>query len=131
MNWLVDTNVISEIMRREPDPRVLAWVAGQEKLVVSVVTLDELIYGLRRRSMLHKEAWLRQVLADKGQVLPLTDSGAHWSGEQRARLEQSGIMVSQADAMIAACAWEHGLILATRNTKDFAGFAIPLFNPFA
>jgi predicted nucleic acid-binding protein len=55
---------------------------------------------------------------------------ALWSGERRAFLESAGRTVTRADAFIAACAWEHGLILATRNVKDFQGFGIPLINPF-
>ncbi|MEI8095842.1 MAG: PIN domain-containing protein [Spirochaetales bacterium] len=95
-----------------------------------MISLEELVFGLRRRALLKKEAWLRQMLADKGDILPVTDSSAHWSGERRAQLEAQGRTVHQADALIAACAWEHGLVLATRNTIDFEAFGIALINPF-
>ena len=94
------------------------------------MTLEELVYGLRRRNMLAKEAWLRRMLADKADVVAVTVAAAHWSGERRAMLESGGRTVTQADALIAGCAWELGLILATRNVEDFRGFGVPLFDPF-
>lgn len=130
MTYLLDTNVLSEVMRRSPDPGVATWFAALDEFSVSVVTLEELVYRLRRRSLLAKEAWLRRMLADKADVLPVTVAAAHWSGEKRAALEGRGRTVTQADALIAACAWELGLVLATRNVEDFRGFGVPLFNPF-
>jgi predicted nucleic acid-binding protein len=70
------------------------------------------------------------MLADKGIILPVSADTAIWSGEKRALLESAGRIITQADSLIAACAWENGLILATRNVKDFQGFGIPLLNPF-
>jgi predicted nucleic acid-binding protein len=130
MRYLLDTNVLSEIMRKLPDGRVLRWFGSLDRVLISVVSLEELVFGLRRRSLLKKEAWLRQMLADKGSLLPVTVLATLWCGEKRAELEASGRIVTQADALIAACAWEEGLILATRNVKDFEGFGIPLLNPF-
>lgn len=130
MTYLLDTNVISEVMRREPAPQVATWFRSQSRIVTSAVCLEELVFGLRSRSALAKEAWLRNLLADVGVVHPVTDTAAQWAGFQRARLQSEGRTVHQADALIAACAWEHALILATRNTKDFEGFGVPLFNPF-
>ncbi len=131
MTYLVDTNVVSEVMKKEPDSRVIQWFSQLEQVTLSVVSLEELVFGLRRKSLYKKEAWLRQMLADKGNILPVSDSAAHWSGDKRAQLEATGRTVHQADALIAACAWEHGLVLATRNTTDFEGFGIALINPFA
>ncbi len=130
MNYLLDTNIVSEIMKRNPDVRVLQWVSKLDRLLISAITLEELVFGLRRRSLLQKEAWLRQLLSDKGQVFPITDVAAHWCGEKRALLEGEGRTVTQANALIASCAWELGLVLATRNVGDFSGFGIPLLNPF-
>ncbi len=55
---------------------------------------------------------------------------AQWCGEKRGALEAAGRTVTQADALIAACAREHGMIPATRNPRDFQGFGIPVINPF-
>lgn len=130
MTYLLDTNVVSEVMKRSPDPGVTRWFSSNDEFSISAVTLEELVYGLRRRNMLAKEAWLRRMLADKADIVPVTVAAAHWSGERRALLESAGRTVTQADALIAACAWELGLILATRNVEDFQGFGVPLFNPF-
>ncbi|TVR70897.1 MAG: type II toxin-antitoxin system VapC family toxin [Spirochaetaceae bacterium] len=130
MTFLLDTNVISEVMKRQPDTAVLAWFHSLQEVVTSAICLEELVFGLRRRSAFKKEAWLRRMLADVGSVLPVTDTAAQWSGEKRELLQARGLTVHQADALIAACAWEHGLILATRNSGDFSGFGIPVLNPF-
>jgi predicted nucleic acid-binding protein len=130
VTYLLDTNVVSEVMRRSPNPGVAAWFSTLDEFSVSAVTLEELVYGLRRRTMLAKEAWLRRMLADKADVVAVTVAAAHWSGEKRAMLESGGRTVTQADALIAACAWELGLILATRNVEDFRGFGVPLLDPF-
>ena len=130
MTYLLDTNVVSEVMRRSPDPGVAAWFSALDGFSISAVTLEELVYGLRRRNLLAKEAWLRRMLADKAEVVPVTVAAAHWSGEKRAMLESAGRTVTQADALIAACAWELGLVLASRNVDDFRGFGVPLLNPF-
>lgn len=130
MTYLLDTNVLSEVMKRSPDPVVARWFSSIGEFTISVVTLEELVYGLRRRSLLAKEAWLRRMLADKADIVPVTAAAAQWSGERRAMLESAGRTVTQADALIAACAWELGLILATRNVENFRGFGVPLFNPF-
>ena len=130
MTYLLDTNVVSEVMRRLPNPGVAGWFSTLDTFSVSAVTLEDLVYGLRRRNMLAKEAWLRRMLADKADVVLVTVAAAHWSGEKRATLESGGRTVTQADALIAACAWELGLILATRNVEDFRGFGVPLYDPF-
>ena len=72
MTYLLDTNVVSEVMRRLPNPSVAEWLSTLDTFSVSAVTLEELIYGLRRRNMLAKEAWLRRMLADKADVVPVT-----------------------------------------------------------
>jgi predicted nucleic acid-binding protein len=125
---LLDTNVVSEVMRRSPDTGVVDWFSSLDEFSISVVTLEELVHGLRRRDMLAKEAWLRRMLAD---IVPVTVAAAHWSGEKRVMLASTGRTILQADALIAACVWELGLIFATRNAGDFRGFGVPLPDPFA
>ena len=124
------TNVLSEVMRRSPRPGVAAWFSALDEFSVSAVTLEELVYGLRRRNMLAKEAWLRRMLAEKADVVPVTVAASHGSAEKRAALESGGRTVTQADALVAACGWEIGRVLATRNVEDFRGFGVPLLDPF-
>jgi predicted nucleic acid-binding protein len=127
---LADTNIISEIMRPQPDPQVDSWFRGLSGVSISIITVEEIISGLRRKQFLEKEAWFRRFIAQALRVLPLDIEAAIWTGEMRGRLAASGTTVHQADAFIAATAWRHGLVLATRNTRDFENFGIALVNPF-
>jgi predicted nucleic acid-binding protein len=127
---LADTNIISEIMRPKPNPAVAAWFRSLDGVSISIVTVEEIISGLRRKQFLEKEAWFRRFIAEAVRVLPLDAEAAIWTGEMRGRLAATGTTVTQADACIAATAWRHGLVLATRNTRDFELFGIPLLNPF-
>jgi predicted nucleic acid-binding protein len=128
--FLCDTNVLSEVMRREPDAQVKAWFEKLEEVAISVVTIEEIVFGLRRMVLLEKEAWFRRFLGGPVRVVPISTEDALWTGERRGLLARAGRVVTQADALIAAAAWRSGLILATRNVNDFEGFEIPLFNPF-
>jgi len=127
---LVDTNIISEIMRRSPDTKVFAWFSSLENPAISTITVEEIISGLHRTAYYEKEAWFRRFSGSAVTILPIDAEMAFWVGEKRGLFFSKGIQVHQADAFIAATAWRHGLILATRNTKDFTEFDIPLFNPF-
>jgi toxin FitB len=131
---LVDTNVLSELPRRRPNERVVRWFAGQETVSLSVITLEELVFGVARatpasRSRLGR--WLDALLLARPIVLDVTPAIARASGELRAAREARGRRVAQADMLIAATALAHGLTLATRNTKDFDGCGVALFDPFA
>ncbi len=128
--FLVDTCVLSEIMRPRPDPLVAAWFKNLESLSLSVITVEEIISGLRRKALYEKEAWFHRFCANFAQVVSVDIEMAIWTGEARGRLAAEGRTVHQADALIAASAWRHGLVLATRNVRDFEGFGIALLNPF-
>ena len=127
--FLLDTNVISEIMRREPLPQVRDWMLGLPELHLSVVTVEEITFGLRRKGMLEKEAWFRRFLSSGVNVHDLDDGAAQWAGERRGQLSAEGRATTQADAFVAATAWRLGLVLATRNTRDFEGYGLVLFDP--
>jgi predicted nucleic acid-binding protein len=130
---LVDTNVVSELPRRRPDPRVLRWFGEQELVHVSVVTLEELEFGIARaaaasRSRLRR--WLDAFLDARPVVLDVTAPIARASGELRAAREARGRRVAQADTLIAATALAHGLTLATHNGRDFEGCGVAIVDPF-
>jgi predicted nucleic acid-binding protein len=130
---LADTNVLSELPRPRPNARVVRWFAEQETVHLSVVTLEELAFGVARstptaRSRLGR--WLDALLEARPIVLDVTPAIARVSGELRATREARGRRVAQADMLIAATALAHGLTLATRNTKDFDGCGVALFDPF-
>lgn len=127
---LCDTNVISEIMRKTPDPAVLRWFSGLSGVGLSAITIEELCYGLRRKALFEKEAWLRRFSAAAARVYPVEAEDAFWAGEKRGSFSLKGRQIHQADALIAAAAWRNGLVLATRNVRDFEDFGIALLNPW-
>ncbi len=128
--WLIDTNIVSEIMRRKPDARVEAWSIAEGDFYVSAITIDEIVYGLERQSLSTKMEWFEIFLTHRCEILPVSTSIARRAGSTRGQLAAQGIARSQPDMLIAATAWAHDLTLATRNTRDFEGNGIALFNPF-
>ena len=139
MSTLLDTNVLSELLRAQPDPAVLAWIAAQpaNSLFSSAVTQAEMLLGARalpagkRRMQLEQalDAMFREDFA--GRILPF-DSGAaaHFAAIVAAR-NRAGKPISQFDGQIAAIALSHRLRVATRNVADFEGCSMAVTNPWA
>lgn len=138
MNILLDTNVLSEVRRPAPDPKVLAWLDAidEDRAFISVASIAELRRGIaliddgRRREAL--SAWLAEDLPARfaGRILPIDPAIAGRWGDLMAQARQSGFALSVMDGFFAATALAKELVLATRNTKDFAPLAVPLFNPW-
>ena len=128
--WLCDTNLISELMRKQPNPNVVTWAEAQDAFHLSVITCDEIYTGLSQKSLLKKKAWFERILEHQCAVLSIEPEIAKLSGELRGEMLSKGISRSQADSLIAATARHHKLTLVTRNTKDFEGCGIPILNPF-
>jgi predicted nucleic acid-binding protein len=133
--YLIDTNVISELRRREPASRVVQWFeqrpAGQ--LYLSVLSLGEIRRGVeklepgeRQRALL---TWLEQELPAffAGRVLPIDEAVAHRWG---CLMAEMGRPLPAIDSLLAATALEHNLVLTTRNLKDVAGLPIAVMNPW-
>lgn len=129
-SYLCDTNIISELMRRRPDPKVRKWSRQNAEFSISVITVDEISFGLYRQKLLDRINWFEGFIEDSCHVVPINREVALRAGEIRGRFASKGITRSQADMLIAATAWAHGHTLATRNTRDFEGTGIALFNPF-
>ncbi len=128
---LVDTNVLSELARPAPDPRVRRWAAEAPLPTrISVVTLEEIHFGLAWRPNRRVAAWFERFLAEDCLVLPVTAEIARRAGELRGRFRAAGEQRTQADMLIAATAQVHQLALVTRNLRDFEGCGIPLLDPF-
>ena len=128
---LVDTNVVSELMRPRPNRGVLAWSGRNRPFAFSVVSLEEVWFGLSLRPSARMERQVSFLLETFAEVLPITDDIARRCAVLRAAQARSGHVRSQADMLIAATARVAGVPLATRNTADFAGCGITLINPFA
>lgn len=133
MKYLLDTNVISEFRKNKPHGAVLAWrksVATEEIFIPSVV-IGEIQYGieLTRRQHLSKafeiENWLERILAWY-QIIP-ADAAIY---REWGRLIVGKSIALNEDALIAATARVHYLIVVTRNCRDFEGFGVPTFDPF-
>jgi len=130
MRPLIDTNILSELMRREPDPVVLSWADRHDGFVLSVIVLEELVFGLTKKSLPLKRQWLDDFLEHQCLILPITPAIARGSGTLRGQFSAQGVVRHPSDMLIAATALIHRLPLATRNTADFTDCGIDLINPF-
>ncbi len=133
--FLLDTNIPSEFTKPSPDSRVTAWVAAQENLHLSVISIGELRKGFsllppsKRRTDL--EHWFDRFLPLVATgILPVTEDIASRWGVLSAARQLKGTPLSVADGLIAATALEHDLAVVTRNVKDFAGLGLTLINPW-
>ena len=135
--FLLDTNVISELVRSRPDSQVQSWIrhTEEELLYLSVLTLGEIRKGidsLRDDSRrLRLESWLAGDLALRfaGRILPVDAPVADRWGRLTAAVGRS-TPLSVIDGLLAATALHHNLTLVTRNTRDVAATKVPVINPW-
>jgi toxin FitB len=136
--FLLDTNCISELLRSDPEPRVLQWIgaADESLLYLSVLTLGEIRKGItllppsKRRTEL--EMWLDLDLQTRfaGRILAIDHKTAdHW-GTLAAAAKRAGKALSAIDGLLAATALHHDLTIVTRNVTDFESTQVPLVNPW-
>ena len=130
MTLLVDTNVLSELVRPRPDPGVLTWAQRVPTWALSLVSVEEMLFGLFARPNPRIQAWVETCASELCEVLPVTPEIASLSGQMRGMFAARGKLRTQADMLIAATAHAHRLTLVTRNTRDFEGCGIALLNPF-
>ena len=128
---LVDTNVLGEVVRPHPAPRVTAWFGALDAIAVSVITVEEIFFGLTAKPSPRVERWLTAFLAQRCTILEVTAAIARHAGVLRGQLAARGKTRAQADLLIAATAALHGVSLATRNVRDFEDCGVLLVNPFA
>jgi len=135
---LLDTNVLSELMRPAPSSVVERWMSDQPatSLFISTITEAELRYGLallpdgHRRRQLAAQAEAMLVTDFAGRILPFDSPAASAYARIAAPRRQSGRPISQADAQIAAVAASRGASLATRNIADFVDCGIDVIDPW-
>jgi predicted nucleic acid-binding protein len=138
VSFLLDTNVISEWVKPQPDPLVVAWLkeVPEDRVFLSVASLAEIRRGVelmapgQRRDRL--AAWLSRDLPARfeGRILDVDSRIAEAWGIVMARGQKAGSNISAWDACFAATAEVHQLTLVTRNVKDFQKLGIPLLNPW-
>ena len=136
---ILDTNVISELLRPAPEPKVEHWLSAQDGLNVYLASISEaeLRYGLaimgngKRRAALVDavDRILREDLA--GRILPFDSDAAQSYATIVAARRAAGRPIAQADCQIASIAHTRGATVATRNTPDFEGCEIDLINPWS
>jgi predicted nucleic acid-binding protein len=131
--YLLDTNVVSELRKSKPHGAVIAWIQSvpDDQLFISALTLGELQAGVEHtRKRDHEKAmiierWIDQI-AEAYEVIPMdAEMFREWARLMEGRSDQL-----LEDAMIAATARVRGLIVATRNVRDFKGLAVEVLNPF-
>jgi toxin FitB len=131
MSVIIDTNVVSELVRPQPDPRVVHWMSGFTTAILSVVTVEEVFFGLAAKPNPRIERWFTSFLDHHCRVLEVTPSIARHAGILRGQASKRGRPRTQTDMLIAATAALHGFALATRNERDFADCGVTVVNPFA
>lgn len=135
---VLDTNVISEIFRPQPDARVVAWLeALTGEVAITAVTLAELLAGVRRLPRGRRRSTLGakidaalQPYRQTRAILPFDELAAEQYADVLAARDRAGSPIPTADAQIAAICRVHNAVCATRNVKDFAGTAIDLVDPW-
>lgn len=138
--FLLDTNVVSELIKPRPDARVVAWVdrTAEELLHLSVITLGEIRKGIDlladndpRRAAL--QSWLERDLRIRfaGRMLSFDDGVALRWGQVEALARKRGMSLPTVDAQLAATALHYGLTFVTRDTEDVGPAGVPVFNPWS
>lgn len=136
--WLLDTNIISELRRRKPEPKVTEFIRSQplEGLFVSIVTFAEIRFGIELLPDATRRSGLNDWLAHK--VRPMFEQRVLAISEDvmfkwRLLVEdgrKAGHTFSQPDLIIAATAQHHGLTVVSRDTKEYVAARVDVFNPW-
>lgn len=132
---LLDTNVLSELVRARPDPRVTAFVADVAEPLVSTLTLHELVYGAARLPDLERRerlmAWVASVRERfEGRLVDVDADVADVAGRLRAAASVRCRPIDPVDALIAASALVRGATVATRNVRDFEPLGVDVVDPW-
>jgi predicted nucleic acid-binding protein len=136
--FLLDTNVISELRNKNPEPQVMEWMEAADEglLHLSVLTLGEIRKGAalllqdRRRTQL--ETWLEVDLQARfaGRIVPIDSAIADRWGLIAAEAKRKGMTLPVIDGLLAATALHHNLTIVSRNVKDFVNTQVPVLNPW-
>jgi predicted nucleic acid-binding protein len=135
--FLWDTCVLSDLGKPNRNPLVVEYLASMrtEDTYISVVTVGEIEYGLKRlpdgRRRQQLEEVMEQIISEfAARILPVSVETARIWGQLSARVRQQGFDVETADGLIAATAIQHGMHVITRNVKDFEPTGVLIVNPW-
>ena len=135
---VLDTNIISEMMKSIPSPLVVAWIDQQnvDELFITTITIAEIVYGLKtlptskRRTTLEDAFYKTITQSFESRILFFNELSAHCYGKLMAVRKNIGKPMSILDGQIAAIAQDSGFAVATRNIRDFSDCGLDLINPF-
>lgn len=137
MNFLLDTNVISEPKQKKPNKKVLEWLGAQDesKLYLSVLTIGEIRKGTTRlesgKKKTQLEAWLEKLRTRfSRRILFLSEKTFLVWGRMCGEFENKGIIRPALDSLLEATALEHEMIFVTRNVKNFQNSQVTILNPW-
>jgi predicted nucleic acid-binding protein len=139
VNYLLDTCVLSEFTRRQPDEGVIGWLnaIADANLFISVITVGEIQHGIERLPDSHRKtellAWMNNGLLKRfaGRMIVIDVATMVMWGCLYARLEATGQPMGVMDSLIAASALQNNLIVTTRNVADFLPCGVQVINPWA
>lgn len=139
MNYLLDTCVISELVKTNPNPRVADWVLSQdeENLFLSVITIGEIQKGISklpdgRKKKQQLQSWLSNELQERfrDRILEITAGTTHVWGQVLGNCEKRGLTLPAIDSLIASQGIFHNMAIVTRNIADMKHSGVSLFNPW-
>ena len=138
MKYLIDTCIISELIKTRPSKKVVEWVSfeSEENFYLSVLTIGEIQKGISKLADSKKkeklQSWITIDLKDRftGRILDIDLEVAQKWGEMQGNAEKKGQVMPAIDALIAATAVCHGLTVVTRNIQDMQHSGARLFNPW-
>lgn len=138
MNYLLDTNIISELVAKQPSQKVVEWIdtLADERIYLSAITIGELKKGIEKLPASQRKALLREWLTEElltrftGRILTIDVTVMLTWGQLTATLEQRGRKLPAMDSLIAALALQRGFILVTRNEADFYDTGVTVLNPW-
>jgi len=138
MSYLLDTNVISELIARKPNQKVVDWIDSldPETIYLSVITIGEIRKGIEKIAPSHRKdqltAWLETdlLLRFAEKIVDITISVVLVWGELTGRMERDGTPIAAIDSLIAASVLAENHILVTRNEDDFRATGVPIVNPW-
>ncbi len=136
--FLLDTNVISELIKPKPEPKVISWFQKTDEnlFYLSVITLGEIRKGVSAlpdaKRRVNIEAWLEKDLRSRfeGRILPISEDIADRWGALAGQALIEKRLIPVIDGLLAATAIHHNLTLVTRNTKDVGATGVGLYNPW-
>lgn len=139
MRYLLDTNIISELISRQPNEGVITWIDGidEQLIYLSVITFGEIKRGIEKLPDSQRKRTLNNWLNDHlllrfdDRILAIDLEVMFTWGELAARLESQGRTLPAIDSLVAATALHHDLNLVTRNEKDFDGTGVAVLNPWS